>query len=136
MEIVKLIVTCMERKIILYTVSEGYVFKDDVNSKTLAFTFGLVSEIERKLVSIRTKEALVYTKGKGTVLGRPRGSLQGKKLMPFKEQILQELRDGIIPVKELADNYKVSLYGFRRFVKEIMSDLPEATEGEEAKDEE
>ena len=47
MEIMHLILLCIEKKVALYCIKEGYSFEDNVNSKTLAFTFGLVSEIER-----------------------------------------------------------------------------------------
>lgn len=56
MEIMHLILLCIEKKVALYCIKEGYSFEDNVNSKTLAFTFGLVSEIESKLISARTKE--------------------------------------------------------------------------------
>lgn len=74
MEIMHLILLCIEKKVALYCIKEGYSFEDNVNSKTLAFTFGLVSEIESKLISARTKEALTASKNKGTKLGRPLGS--------------------------------------------------------------
>lgn len=48
MEIMHLILLCIEKKVALYCIKEGYSFEDNVNSKTLAFTFGLVSEIESK----------------------------------------------------------------------------------------
>lgn len=60
-----LILLCIEKKVALYCIKEGYSFEDNVNSKTLAFTFGLVSEIESKLISARTKEALTASKNKG-----------------------------------------------------------------------
>ena len=66
-EIIHIILLCIERKVTLRSVSDGYVFEDNIDSKTLAFTFGLVSEIERKLVSIRTKEALALIRSKGVV---------------------------------------------------------------------
>ena len=64
MEIMHLILLCIEKKVALYCIKEGYSFEDNVNSKTLAFTFGLVSEIESKLISARTKEALTASKFK------------------------------------------------------------------------
>lgn len=52
MEIMHLILLCIEKKVALYCIKEGYSFEDNVNSKTLAFTFGLVSEIESKHLKI------------------------------------------------------------------------------------
>ena len=46
----------------------------DIQSKVLAFAFGLAAEIERNLISMRTKEALARKKAEGVVLGRPKGS--------------------------------------------------------------
>lgn len=62
MEIMHLILLCIEKKVALYCIKEGYSFEDNVNSKTLAFTFGLVSEIESKLISARTKIPNKYKK--------------------------------------------------------------------------
>lgn len=50
--------------------SEGYVFQNDINSKVLGFAFGLMAEIERNLISMRTKEALARRKQEGKHWGR------------------------------------------------------------------
>ena len=93
MEIMHLILLCLEKKVTLYCIKEGYSFEDDVDSKTLAFTFGLVSEIESKLISARTKEALTASKNKGTKLGRPLGSPKTEFLLSQKNQIERELKE-------------------------------------------
>lgn len=123
-EIMHLLLLCIERKIVLHSISEGYTFEDNLDSKTLAFTFGLVSEIERKLISIRTKEALALTKSKGIVLGRPKGSQQMGKLMPYKEQIEKDLKNENATYAALAKQYNVSLSSFKRFVKDYLSGTP------------
>lgn len=120
-EIMHLILLCIERKITLCSVSEGYTFEDNIDSKTLAFTFGFVSEIERKLISIRTKEALALTKSKGVVLGRPKGSQQMGRLTPYKEQIEKEMKRDDTTYVALAKQYNVSLSTFKRFVKDYIS---------------
>lgn len=120
-EIMHLILLCIERKITLYSVSENYTFENNVDSKTLAFTFGFVSEIERKLISIRTKEALALTKSKGVVLGRPKGSQQMGRLLPYKEQIEKDLKKENATYVALAKQYNVSLSSFKRFVKDYLS---------------
>ena len=100
MEIMHLILLCIEKKVALYCIKEGYSFEDNVNSKTLAFTFGLVSEIESKLISARTKEALTASKNKGTKLGRPLGS-------PKTE--LQEGKRKTIPNKYKKRDFQIYL---------------------------
>ena len=64
---------CLEKGINLYTTKEGYAFDNSINSKVLCFAFGLVAEIERNLISMRTKEALALRKAEGKVLGRRKG---------------------------------------------------------------
>lgn len=126
-EIMHLILLCIERKITLSSVSEGYTFEDNIDSKTLAFTFGFVSEIERKLISIRTKEALALTRSKGVVLGRPKGSQQMGRLLPYKDQIEKDLKKENATYVALAKQYNVSLSSFKRFVKDYL--LSRSTKG-------
>ena len=45
---------CISKQIKLYTTKEKYCFDDSINSKVLCLAFGLVAEIERNLISMRT----------------------------------------------------------------------------------
>ena len=62
MQIMKILHDCMEREIMVYTVKENYELGNNINSKVLAFAFGLSAEIERNLICQRTKEALASRK--------------------------------------------------------------------------
>ncbi|WKK71481.1 recombinase family protein [Rathayibacter oskolensis] len=79
-----------KRGITIMTVKGGHVFGDNINSKVIAFAFGLAAEIERDLISARTKEALARKKAEGVVLGRPVGShtVENLKLWGKDEEIL------------------------------------------------
>ena len=57
-EIMTIMGTCVKRGVNIYTTKEKYQFDDSINSKVLIFAFGLVAEIERNLISMRTREAL------------------------------------------------------------------------------
>lgn len=62
LEIMTILNSCIKKGVILYSTKEGYVFQNDINSKVLGFAFGLMAEIERNLISMRTKEALARRK--------------------------------------------------------------------------
>lgn len=66
---------CMERKAVIYTVKDKFVLGNDIQSKVLAFAFGLSAEIERQMIRQRTKEGLRLRVKLGVLVGRPIGSI-------------------------------------------------------------
>ena len=82
---------CMNRNIQVWTIKDNYRLGSDINSKVLAFAFGLSAEIERNLISQRTKEALARKKAEGVILGRPKGRKSSKTKLTGQEKRIQEL---------------------------------------------
>ncbi len=98
---------CMSKECRVWTVKDNYRLGEDIQSKVLAFAFGLSAEIERNLISQRTKEALARKKAEGKVLGRPVGAKSGHvKLSGEEEAIREMLKNGVSKVK-IARKYKV-----------------------------
>ncbi len=108
--VMEILSICMEKKCMVWTVKDGYRLGDDIQSKVLAFAFGLSAEIERKLISQRTKEALARKRSEGVKLGRPVGSKNSRdkhKLASYRIRILQKYANGD-SIYRLANQYKVS----------------------------
>ena len=82
---------CMNKDIQVWTIKDNYRLGSDINSKVLAFAFGLSAEIERNLISQRTKEALARKRAEGVVLGRPKGKKSSKTKLTGQEQKIKEL---------------------------------------------
>ncbi len=84
---------CMNRDIQVWTIKDNYRLGSDINSKVLAFAFGLSAEIERNLISQRTKEALARKRAEGVILGRPVGRKSSKTKLTGQEKRIKELLD-------------------------------------------
>jgi DNA invertase Pin-like site-specific DNA recombinase len=84
---------CMKNEVQVWTIKDNYRLGSDISSKVLAFAFGLSAEIERNLISQRTKEALARKKAEGVKLGRPKGSKSKRLKLTGKEEKIKELLD-------------------------------------------
>lgn len=106
---------CMDKGVTIMTIKDNFVLHDDIQTKVLAFAFGLSAEIERNLISQRTKEALEVKKKNGIQLGRPKGSLgQNTKLSPH-EDVIRSLIAQDNTYAEVARLYKVDRSTMKRF---------------------
>ncbi len=93
---------CMKQEVQVWTIKDNYRLGSDINSKVLAFAFGLSAEIERNLISQRTKEALARKKAEGVILGRPKGSKSKIRKLTGREAEIQELLDKRISKSAIA----------------------------------
>lgn len=111
---------CMNRNIQVWTIKDNYRLGNDISSKVLAFAFGLSSEIERNLISQRTKEALARKKAEGMVLGRPKGSKSKKKKLSGKETEINDLinkRKSKSAIARILGVHRLTVVGFIKEMK-------------------
>ena len=105
----------LEKGVYLYSTKDRYSFDDTINSKVLCFAFGLVAEIERNLISARTREALAARREQGVILGRRRGSYTKlRRLIEAGEEIASLLNDGRT-IAMICGRYEVARNTFDRF---------------------
>lgn len=100
---------CMERGCIIYTVKDRFTLGDDIQSKVLAFAFGLSAEIERQMIRQRTKEGLRLKVKQGILLGRPpltKLNTPIGDLSDRKDQVIEQFEWGV-PMRRLAQNFDV-----------------------------
>ncbi|MBR7028588.1 MAG: master DNA invertase Mpi family serine-type recombinase [Bacteroidaceae bacterium] len=116
--IMEILSICMKKECRVWTIKDNYRLGDDIQSKVLAFAFGLSAEIERNLISQRTKEALARKKAEGVVLGRPKGkkSSPDKYKLSGKEILIKELLKNGTSKRKIAKICKCDRNTLDRFI--------------------
>ena len=124
--IMEILNICMTRECRVWTIKDNYRLGEDIQSKVLAFAFGLSAEIERNLISQRTKEALARKKAEGVVLGRPKGKKSSKEAHKLgkKEDLIMKLREEGISFNKIGKILHVHRDTVRRFYHTFMEEKP------------
>jgi DNA invertase Pin-like site-specific DNA recombinase len=88
-EIITTVDALVKQQIRFVAIKEGIDLDGQPNlqSKVMVTLFGLFAEIERELISMRTKEGLAAARASGKRLGRPKGKLGHSKLNGKEEEI-------------------------------------------------
>ncbi|MBE9045886.1 recombinase family protein [Pleurocapsales cyanobacterium LEGE 10410] len=113
LQVLEILECCMQRGISVHIAKQRMVLDDSMPSRITATVLGLVAEIERELISLRTTEALAKRKAAGKTLGRPRGKRSASLKLDAKEQeIKMYLAKGISKrsIAKLVDCAPSTLY--------------------------
>ena len=86
-----------------------------INSKVLCFAFGLVAEIERNLISMRTKEALALRKAEGVVLGRKKGSYTKMNVLIENRKVIVGMLKRNCTIADICRRFDISRDTFMKF---------------------
>ena len=108
---------CMTKGVQVWTIKDNYRLGNDINSKVLAFAFGLSAEIERNLISQRTREAMARMKAQGDHVGRPHGAKSSEIKLTGKDEQIREMLAERVSKKEIAEKFGVDRSTLRRFLR-------------------
>lgn len=117
LQIMTILNLCMKKEVQVWTIKDNYRLRADIQSKVLAFAFSLSAEIERNLISQRTKEALHRIRATGRKLGREFGSQNKKHILDGREQQVIHLLNKGISKKQVAKLLGVSITTIYNFLK-------------------
>ena len=115
LECMEILALAMRKSIRVYAVKGSWQLDDSIQSKIIALAFAMAAEIERDLISQRTREALRFRKQQGIALGRPKGP--GKsKLDAFRPEIESLLANGSTQ-KFVAQRYHTTQANLHNWLK-------------------
>ena len=117
LEVMRILETCLSKNCQVWTLKENYRLGNDIQSKVLAFAFGLAAEIERSLISQRTKSSLANLKASGKKLGRPLAAESQKLKLSKNTRKIKNLLAKGISKSQIARILGVQRSTLRRFIE-------------------
>lgn len=119
MDVMATLNDCMNRGIQVHSIKEKFVLHDDINTKVIAFAFSLAAELERDLISQRTKDALSRKKSQGFKLGRPVGSRNKVNKLMGKESEIKRYLSKNVSVSAIAKLCEVNRHTVRKYIQSM-----------------
>jgi len=116
-QIITIMDELIKKKVKVIIIKQGMKIngRSDIQSKTMITLFGLFAEIERDLISERTKSGLARARAEGKLIGRPKGL--GKSQLDGKENEIKELLKKGVGKSSIAKIYEVSWPCASHFIK-------------------
>jgi len=115
LEVMGILQMCLEQECQVWTLKENFRLGADIQSKVLAFAFGLSAELSKQLLQERVRESLARLKANGKKLGRPRGAQSKKLKLQRNQKRLNNLITRGISKNEIArimGVHKTTLYNY------------------------
>lgn len=100
--VMRILEHCMKAGVKVYTVKDNYELGDNIQSKVLAFAFSLAAEIERDMISQRTKEAIARKIALGALVGAPRGPRKTEYVTESQVQKMKDMIEKGLPITKIA----------------------------------
>ena len=122
LEVMGILQHCLTQNCQIWTLKENYKLGSDIASKVLAFAFGLSAEIERQLISDRTKMSLDKLKSQGKHLGRPFGAKSKSLKLSKNTKKVKDLMAKGLPKAQIAKLLGVDKLTLYRFLKKLESE--------------
>lgn len=119
LQVMSILHHCMNIGCQVWTIKDNYRLGTDIQSKVLAFAFGLSAEIERSMISQRTKHCLDRLRAEGKHIGRKKGSKNKITKLSDKDGLIRTLLSQNIQKKQIAKMLKVDYTTLYRFIKEM-----------------
>lgn len=119
LQVMSILHHCMNIGCQVWTIKDNYKLGSDIQSKVLAFAFGLSAEIERNLISQRTKQSLDRLRAEGKHIGRTKGSKNKITKLTGKEDLILKLLSQHIKKKQIAKMLRVDYTTLYKFIKEM-----------------
>ena len=114
---------CLKREAQVWTIKDNYRLGSDISSKVLAFAFGLSAEIERNLITQRTKEALARKRAEGVILGHPKGMKNSHTKLSGHEEAIRIMRRSGLSYPAIAKCFHVHPVTINRFFRRMRQEV-------------
>lgn len=112
-QIMAFISDLLQKKVKVYFSKSKFEINNSISSQAMIFAFSLASQIERELISIRTKDALQKKKKDGIILGRPKN----KMVLDNKASEIKKLLDDGVKIHKIAEKYNMSRATISKLIK-------------------
>ena len=119
LEVMEILSVCNQKGVCIYALKGNWSLNNSIQSKIVAMAYSLASEIERDLISQRTKEALKFRKDNGVKLGRPIGS-GTSRLDQYEPEIRALIANGSTK-RFIAERYNTSEANLYRWLNSYIT---------------